>query len=118
MPADPPPNIHPTQLLTTPLGEQVEIDAEIADLIQRLWEMGLATSASCQDFGEATAGLRNTNPNPPEYGHEGFIEYYTGFAWLKMPTDDATRLLNALAATSFRERVSVRWRADSWRIHQ
>lgn len=42
---------HPTVAMTTPAGEQVEIDADISDLISLLWEYGWETTESCQNHG-------------------------------------------------------------------
>jgi hypothetical protein len=62
------PQIHPTERLTTPDGTDADIDTEIVPLVRALWRLGLATTASCQDFGEGTAGQRNANPRPSWYG--------------------------------------------------
>ena len=50
------PQVHPAQRLSAPDGTQADIDTEIVPLIRALWALGLATTASCQDFGEGTAG--------------------------------------------------------------
>lgn len=42
--------------LTTPDGTAADIDVEIVPLVRALWRIGLVTTASCQDFGEGTAG--------------------------------------------------------------
>lgn len=109
--------IHPSVSLTAPDGSQVEIDTEMAPLIHALWALGLATTASCQDFGEGTAGQRRANPHTPEYGGDAFIAYYTGYAWLKMPVSDARRLGKMLLSTEFHDRVALRWIPGSWRMH-
>jgi hypothetical protein len=41
---------HPTIELTTPSGERVAIDQEIAPLVSTLWRLGLETHESCQDL--------------------------------------------------------------------
>jgi len=65
---------HPTVELQYMLGETVEIDEEIASIVQAVWELGLRTSSSCQgDPG----GLR---------------------AHLIMPAEDVIRLLNLVSA--------------------
>jgi hypothetical protein len=53
--------IHPSQCLTAPDGTQADIDTDIVPLIRALWALNLATTASCQDFGEGTAGQREAN---------------------------------------------------------
>jgi hypothetical protein len=40
---------HPFILLIDSDGDQIEIDREIAPLIQQLWDIGLETCNSCQD---------------------------------------------------------------------
>lgn len=112
----PPPNIHPCERLTTPDDQQVDIDTELVPLVQQLWTMDLVTVACCQDIGESAAGLRDPQRTTPS-GHGGFVDYYRGYAWLKLPLDDAQRLLNALLGTSFHDRVAVRWQPGSWRMH-
>ncbi|MEV0403600.1 hypothetical protein [Actinoallomurus sp. NPDC050550] len=111
------PNIHPTSLLTAPDGVQADIDIDMVPLIKTLWSMGLVTTACCQDFGEGTEGQRRFREGPPRYGGDAFIEFYRGYAWLKMPTSNAVDLVNALLGTAFHARVTLRWRPGSWRIH-
>ncbi|MGH3837814.1 MAG: hypothetical protein ACRDSF_19235 [Pseudonocardiaceae bacterium] len=116
MSAEPPPSIHPCQRLTTPDNKQVDIDTQLVSLVQTLWMMELVTTACCQDIGESAAGLRDPERTTPS-GHGGFVEYYRGYAWLKMPLDDGRRFLNTLLDTSFHDRVTVRWQPGSWRMH-
>ena len=109
--------IHPSQRLTAPDGTQADIDTEIVSLIRALWALDLTTTASCQDFGEGTAGQRRANQHPSRYGGDAFIAYYTGYAWLKMPVPDAQRLANTLIGTEFHDKVTRRWEPGSWRMH-
>jgi hypothetical protein len=109
--------IHPSEWLIARDGSRVEIDTEMVPLIRVLWALGLTTTASCQDFGEGTAGQRRANPHAPKYGGDAFIGYYTGYAWLKMPLPDAQRLGNMLLSTEFHDRVALRWTPGSWRMH-
>jgi hypothetical protein len=95
MSAQPPPNIHPCQRLTTPDNEQVDIDTQMVSLVQTLWARGLVTVACCQDIGESAAGLRDPKRTTPS-GHGGFVEYYRGYAWLKMPLHDGKKRLFAV----------------------
>jgi hypothetical protein len=75
--------IHPSQRLTAPDGTQADIDTDIVPLVRALWALNLATTASCQDFGDGTAGQRETNPRPSRNGGDELIAYYIGYAWLK-----------------------------------
>lgn len=117
MPAGTAPQIHTSQRLTAPDGAQVDIDDEIIPLIRSLWALNLTTVSSCQDFGEGTAGQRALVDHPPRYGGDGFIAYYTGYVWLKMPRPDAHRFLNMLLNTEFHDKVALRWTPGSWRMH-
>jgi hypothetical protein len=109
--------VHASQRLTAPDGTQADIDTEIAPLVRALWGLGLVTTASCQDFGEGTAGQRKAYRYPSRYGGDAFIAYYTGWAWLKMPIPDAQRLADMLLATEFHDKVTRRWEPGSWRMH-
>jgi hypothetical protein len=109
--------VHPAQRLTAPDGTHADIDTEIVPLVQALWAVGLATTASCQDFGEGTAGQRKINQRPPLKGGDAFIAYYTGYTWLKMPRQDAQRLATVLLDTEFRDNITRRWEPGSWRMH-
>ena len=117
MNGSPPPQIHPVHRLAAPDGTEADIDTDIVPLVRAVWALGLATTASCQDFGEGTAGQRNAVPHAARYGGDAFIAYYTGWAWLKMPLPDAHRLTTMLLGTEFRDRVARRWEPGSWRMH-
>jgi hypothetical protein len=109
--------IHPAQRLTTPSGFTAEIDSEMVPLMRALWALNLTTTASCQDFGEGTAGQRLSNPHTPRYGGDAFIAYHLGYAWLKMPVADAEHLGRMLLDTRFRDKLTRRWAPGSWRMH-
>jgi hypothetical protein len=109
--------IHPSQRLTAPDGTQADIDTDIVPLVRALWALNLATTASCQDFGEGTAGQREANPRPSRYGGDAFIAYHTGYAWLKMPIAHAQRLADILLGTEFHDNVTRRWEPGSWRMY-
>ncbi|MGH3875202.1 MAG: hypothetical protein ACRDSR_27515 [Pseudonocardiaceae bacterium] len=111
-----PPKIHPYERLITPDDAQVEIDTEMVPLVHALWANGLTTVACCQDIGESASGHRDPARTTPS-GHGGFVEYYRGYAWLKMPLDDGLRLLNTLLGTAFHDRVATRWQPKSWRMY-
>ncbi|WP_455354400.1 hypothetical protein [Streptomyces sp. SYSU K217416] len=112
------PLIHPHVLLTTPAGEQVNIDTEMVPIIESLWQMGFTTTACCQNVGEATRAVRDHQDIAAGYRGDDFITYHQGYALLKMPCDDARRLVDLLAQTSsYRDRVQQRWRAESWRMN-
>lgn len=111
------PQIHPSQRLTAPDGTLADIDNEMVPLVRVLWALNLATTASCQDFGEGTAGQRAAMQYPSRYGGDAFIAYYMGYAWLKMPLPDTQRLASILLSTEFRDKITRRWTPGSWRMH-
>ncbi|WP_409471926.1 hypothetical protein [Streptomyces sp. HC307] len=116
MATDPP--IHPTEMLTTPTGDQVDIDTEMVPVIRELWRLGFTTTACCQDVGEATAGVRAQRDTPLGYGGDGFIAYHRGYALVKMPVPDAQRLAALLAETvAFGDRIRRPWSVGSWRMN-
>ncbi|MCP3821897.1 hypothetical protein NLX86_28535 [Streptomyces sp. A3M-1-3] len=116
MATDPP--IHPYETLTTPDGEQADIDTEMVPVIRELWRLGFTTVTCCQDVGEATADVRAQREPPLGYGGDGFIAYHRGYALLKMPVADAQRLVALLAdTTGFGDRVRHPWRPGSWRVN-
>jgi hypothetical protein len=52
---------HPTVALVTPDGETVEIDEELADLVELAWQAGCRTAWCCQDHGEAVVEAWSTS---------------------------------------------------------
>nr|WSZ97294.1 hypothetical protein OH820_17965 [Streptomyces sp. NBC_00857] len=116
MTTDPP--VHPTETLTSPTGNQADIDTEMVPVIRELWRLGFTTRACCQDVGEATAGVRAQRDTPLGYGGDGFIAYHRGYALLKMPVADAHRLVALLGAVvTFSARVRERWKPGAWRMN-
>lgn len=107
-------NIHPYEQLTAPTGEIVEIDLEMVRLVKAIWSLGMATVACCQHVGD---GLGGPLTGKPLYTAESFVSYSRGYAWLKMPVQDAERLANMLLKTEFRDMVSHRWHSHGWRIY-
>ncbi|MEV0776332.1 hypothetical protein [Streptomyces sp. NPDC050428] len=112
------PLIHPHTLLTAPSGQPVNIDLAMVPVIQMLWQMGMATTACCQNVGEATAAVRDQKGVESSYRGEDFINYHLGWALIKMPRADAVRLIDILARVpTFQEFVQQRWTATSWRMN-
>ncbi|MFG3404114.1 hypothetical protein [Streptomyces sp. NPDC048142] len=113
------PLIHPHQPLTTPAGEEVNVDIGMVPVIERLWKIGLRTTACCQDVGEATRSVRDgRHPSPLAYSGDGFIAYHDGYALLKMPREDAQTLADLVARMpAFAEAISDRWGPEGWRMN-
>lgn len=107
-----------TRLILPQADEAVEIDNEMVPLVRALWAKGWQTMACCQDDGEAVDAERAQGQRGEPTGHRGFIEYYKGWAWLKMPVADTLSLLAELGDhETFGPRVKVRWQQGSWRMH-
>ncbi|MEW2354951.1 hypothetical protein [Spirillospora sp. NPDC029432] len=100
---------HPSQTLTAPDGERVEIDTLMVPVVATLWQLGYETLLSCQDGGEATlAGT--TGAEADEIPRLARIN--AGRAWVTVRTDAAPALMTILAGV---EAVrSVPARADGW----
>lgn len=111
--------LHPSTPLIPPGADlAAEIDNEMVPLIQALWTSGWQTLACCQDQGEAVEAERERGQRGEPTGHQGFIAYHKGWAWLKMPTADAMNLLAELRDhETFGPRIKIRWQKGSWRMH-
>jgi hypothetical protein len=110
---------HPSTALIPPHhDEPVPIDNAMVDLVRTIWARGWQTAACCQDTGEAVEAERAAGRPAEPTGNVGFIEYYRGWAWLKMPRTDAFAFLEELAHDDrFRHLVTTRWGKGCWRIH-
>ncbi|RSN46886.1 hypothetical protein [Actinomadura sp. WAC 06369] len=112
--------IHPSTALVPPHhDEAVSIDNGMVDLVRAIWARGWQTAACCQDTGEAVEGERDHGDTTRDAtGNVGFIEYYRGWSWLKMPRDDAFAFLGEMAEDEgFRDLVTIPWGKGSWRLH-
>lgn len=106
--------VHPTERLVLPSGEETDVDVEMVPLVRRLWAMGLETTGCCQDFGESILnnGHRSTSPNN---ARQRWVDFYRGYAWLKMPTKDAMSLVAALGRLpQFAERMRRWTHPEAW----
>ncbi|MDW4917718.1 hypothetical protein [Streptomyces californicus] len=113
------PLIHPHQPLITPAGEEVSIDIRMVPVIERLWKIGLRTTACCQDVGEATRAVRDSQRSAPStFDGAGFIAYHDGYALLKMPREDAQTLADLLGRMpTLSAAISDRWGPEGWRMN-
>ncbi|TDD94789.1 hypothetical protein [Actinomadura rubrisoli] len=82
---------HPTQKLTAPDNQMVNIDVEMVPLVTALWRLGCVTKVSCQDAGEA---VREGGTRTPEADRPRVSAKLTGRAWLVVRHDDVPRLLD------------------------
>jgi hypothetical protein len=85
--------LHPTDSLATPNGTVVPIDRDIVPLVLRLWELGLHTKSSCQNYGES---LAVSGPGMPP-GAQRWASFHLDRVWLKLRPDDGERLVTLLA---------------------
>jgi hypothetical protein len=105
--------VHPTQTVTAPGGDPVQIDTEIAPVIKALWAADLTTIMCCQNVGEAMAG-GGMRPIPARWS-----VFLSQHAWLKMPIDSAQALLAMLDKTpEFGPRLPAKapggWHSAVW----
>jgi hypothetical protein len=106
---------HPTVPMTAPDGRTVHIDAELADTIRLVWELGATTRWSCQDHGEAMA------VSPRATGHLAAVRQWNlGWAVIDFASpDDLVLFLDAAAGGGERDGYYLRmvhWAAPgAWR---
>jgi hypothetical protein len=81
---------HPTKTLIDPDEDPVEIDMEMVPLVEALWAHGYTTIMSCQDIGES---ILTGGTAIPEHLWEKTAAFYRGSAWLKIPAEDGTKLM-------------------------
>lgn len=89
--------VHPTQPMTAPGGEVVEVDVEMVPLMAEVWRLGFTTLVCCQDAGEAVLGGGTRTP-PDE--RSSVAARNSSRAWLMVLADEAPRLLAALQPLS------------------
>ncbi|MGI5206173.1 hypothetical protein ACQEU6_31955 [Spirillospora sp. CA-108201] len=108
-------NIHPSMALTTPAGDDVEIDLDMVPLVRRLWALGLRTGGCCQDLGASIRCGPGWATGP---GRQRHADFYAGQVWLKMPAEDARAMLDMLARVlpQIKDRLSRWTRADAWEV--
>ncbi|RCV56658.1 hypothetical protein [Marinitenerispora sediminis] len=101
---------HPCERLTAPDGRTVHVDLALVRLISLLWNLGIRTRASCQDYGEslqAHPGLLSGDPR--------WIDFHRGRVWLKLRAADAQRLITMVSTDRELRAGLRRWAtADSW----
>ncbi|MFC5183201.1 hypothetical protein [Actinomadura harenae] len=105
--------VHPTVPLVHE-GETIDVDEDLVPLIQRLWELGFTTEGCCQDFGESIEhNGHRSNTSPADRQHHA--DFHRGKVWLKLPEDDAVRLIAILGTSpEFAERVRRWTHPDAW----
>lgn len=114
-----PTQIHPSTPLVPPHhDEPVHIDDGMVTVVRAIWAHGWQTAACCQDTGEAADAERDLGqPRDEATSSHGFIEYYRGWAWLKLPRPDAFAFLEQMAEDDrLREPVTTRRGSRSWRL--
>jgi hypothetical protein len=84
---------HPTTPMTTPDGRTVEIDVEIAPLVEQLWRLGYTTKLACQDAGEAIMH-DGTRVAPSDRDRQS--TRHAGRAWIVVGVNDGSALLEAV----------------------
>jgi hypothetical protein len=106
--------VHPSERVTLPNGDEAEIDVGMVPLTRALWALGYQTKGCCQDFGDSIEknGHRTTTPDDDR---QRFAAFYRGQAWIKMPMPDATRVIGMLGKNPlFDERVRRWTHPEAW----
>lgn len=106
-----PPTLHPWCPLRTPQGAQVPIDEDLVPFIARLWELGIRTRSSCQDYGAMLAA----SPPGLAAGDRRWVDFCAGRAWLELEAEDAERLVGLLSRDSELRLALSQWGlTESW----
>jgi hypothetical protein len=95
---------HATVPVTTPDGPAVDIDVEIAPLVEQLWRLGYRTKVACQDMGESILH-GGTRVAPPD--RERMSAIHAGRAWVIVGVEQGPVLVEALKSLPC---------ADSWKL--
>jgi hypothetical protein len=104
-------HVHPCRPLRTPHGVTVPIDHDLATLLPRLWDLGIHTKSSCQDYGESLAAC---GPGTPS-ADPRWIDFYSGRIWLLLRADHAERLVSILSRDRELHLSLAQWTLpDSW----
>lgn len=106
--------IHPAERLRLPGGGEADIDLPMIPVVQALWRAGITTLGSCQNLGESIA--RNGHGSSvAAKDRQRWADFYKGFAWLKLPGDDANRLIGLLGADPVFGHRTRRWtHPEAW----
>ncbi|MEU8799554.1 hypothetical protein [Spirillospora sp. NPDC048819] len=84
---------HPTQPMTTPDGDTVNIDVEMVPLVVELWRLGYVTKVACQDAGEA---VREGGTRVAKADRTRVAARTMARAWLIVQADQGPQLLDSL----------------------
>lgn len=81
------------------------------ELLRLLWELGVRTRSSCQDYG---ALLAMSAPGLP-VGDPRWMDFYTGRVWVEMDAAHAEDLVGWLSRDGELRLAMSQWgMADSW----
>jgi hypothetical protein len=94
---------HPTVPMTTPDGTEVDIDVELADLLDLAWQAGCRTAWSCQDHGEAVV-------EPWSRSHlQAYRQWHLGWSVIEFADGDSLcTFMDAVAGGGPRDDLYVR----------
>jgi hypothetical protein len=106
-----------TRMIPPWTTDGIEIDTVMVPVVRALWDRDWRTLACCQDSGQAVAAEREHGQPGEPTGQHRFIEYHTGWAWLKIGWPGVFPLLALLGEDPvFGPRVRERWQKGSWRV--
>lgn len=87
------------------------IDRDIVPLVRRLWELGLHTKSSCQNYGES---LLTSGPGMPA-GSRRWGSFYLDRVWLKLRAIDGEHLVGLLSRDPYLRFPISQWAMpESW----
>jgi hypothetical protein len=108
-------NVHPTEFLTPPgAHEPVAIDTGLVPLIRLLWSLGFTTLGCCQNFGESILHNQHRSDTTLQ-DRRRHADFHRNRVWLKMPEEDALRLIGELGDDPIFHQRMRRWtHPEAW----
>src|SRR5882762_8440037 len=94
---------HAFRLMRDPTGYEVEIDEELAPLVELLWASGFETISSCQDAAE---DLESFAIREPHMKRE--VDYLRGYSYVDFDVKSGLAFLDAIANAGPRDAFYVR----------
>ncbi|MBO2465222.1 hypothetical protein [Actinomadura violacea] len=106
--------IHPAERLALPGGGLADIDLRMIPLVRALWALNFTTMGCCQDLGESIEHNGHGSPVQAK-DRQRWATFYKGHAWLKLPVNDAERLIGILGGDQIFGHRMRRWtHPEAW----
>ncbi|WP_344896457.1 hypothetical protein [Actinomadura meridiana] len=79
-----------------------------------MWKLSLTTLGCCQDIGESI-DHNGHGSSMPASDRQRWVDFYKGYAWVKLPSVDANRLIGIVGANVvFGQRVRRWTHPEAW----